>query len=166
MMNLGVAMNCRESKKHHAPSGSTIQPAPARNAHIEALPPLSRLPGLEPIRGALLTAADLADEAGIVWETPDGLPPQCRYVRELLDGFQHFRQRIGGYRGPGQRVGYAVLSKAAPSRRCGYFTRRVFWLASHDPYASGGAPCEAVDPLTVFSGVPGWLTRRARGEAA
>jgi len=126
-----------------------------------SLPPLSRLPGLEPVRDPLLTAADLADEAGIVWDTADGFPPCVLYVRESLDGFQHFRQRIGRYRGPGRRVGYAVLANGAAARRCGYFTHRVFWLAGHDPYEGGGAPCEGVDPLTVFAGIPGWLTRRA-----
>jgi hypothetical protein len=131
---------------------------------------LRSLPSFTPIRGPHLRAADLADEVRIVWETPDGLPPQCRYVREWLDGFQHFRQRIGRWRGMGRRVGYAVLGPRSDRNRRsgyrGYVSRRMFWIADHDPYTGGGAPCEAIDPRTARPGIPGWLTARAWGEAA
>lgn len=100
-------------------------------------------------------------------------PAQYRWVREIVS-LRGTRSRptttVGNC---GARViGYATLTPKAPSKfGRGTFERRVFYLSKNDfmpgnAYLRGGAPCEAVDPLTVAPGVPGCLTKRKAGKAA
>ena len=103
----------------------------------------------------------LAWEARIVWLRPVETLP--RYVREIVHQIPR-RVGISRRRHPGI-VGYSELRPEAPADFPGVFSRRVFWLADHDPYEGGGAPCEAVDPLTVAPGVAGKNTDRAFGRA-
>ena len=103
--------------------------------------------------------SDLCHESRIVWLRP--LAELPRYVRQAV---YILARRVGINRStyPGA-VGYAELAASARSIHPGQFERRVFWLKSHDPYDGGGAPCEAVDPLTVSAGVAGVRTDRACG---
>lgn len=107
-------------------------------------------------------AADvLADESAIVW-IPGFEPGKHRYVREAIHS--HASRRRGPLRWSGRVVGWTELAPDAERTDLGFF-RRVFWLAEHDPYeAGGGAPCEAVDPMTVVPGRPGRLTEMAWGK--
>ena len=95
----------------------------------------------------------LLHELRIVWLVPPSELP--RYVRECEAILPH-RTKLSRRRqdeGPGVIVGYSELRPDTPSRgRWQGFSRRVFWLASHDPYPDGGSPCEAVDPRSVRAG--------------
>lgn len=106
------------------------------------------------------------DEEQIAWLVD---PMSLRYVRS--DVREIFSRRKGKPPAellpPGKLVGYSELRKDAPHNRVGpmNFTRRLFWVEDHDPYDGGGAPIEAVDPLTVAPGVWGWVTDRAWGRS-
>lgn len=91
-------------------------------------------------------------ETGIVWlESPENF----RYVREgtLFVCSRARRPRSGV---PTRLVAYSVLSPKAPSDHPGEFLRRVWWVASHDPYEGRGHPIEAVDPLRIRPGKPSY----------
>lgn len=91
-------------------------------------------------------AAVLADEERIIWiDHPEN---HC-YVRETVLSIPRRQQRPGSSRVPGRLVAYAVLQATAPGYGSGRFRRRVWWLASHDPYPGGGAPWEGVDPQSI-----------------
>lgn len=100
-------------------------------------------------------------ETNIVWVKPiDTLP---RYVREIVVAVPHRAGSISE-RWQSGIVGYAELKPDTPSDTPGMFSRRIFWLAPHDPYDGGGAPTEAVDPHTVAPGVAAKMTDRAWGK--
>jgi hypothetical protein len=115
--------------------------------------------------------ADLVFEERIIWlEDVDKLD----YVRSYLSTHEPRRRgrpcwRMG--RLVGRLVGWSDLRADAPNNGApGTFTRRVFWLKNYDRAAGGpvniyrtGAPCEAVDPRTIWRGVPGQMTDRACG---
>jgi hypothetical protein len=73
-----------------------------------------------------------------------------RYVRESSYCYptRARRPRFSG----GRLVAYAVLKPEAKSVMPGEFLRRVWWVADHDPYEDGGAPIEAVDPMSITAG--------------
>ncbi len=102
-----------------------------------------------------ITVDDLQYEESICWlEDISGL----RYVREIV--FIAARWRRKPLRcAAGRVVGYSVLRSDAPNNGLpGTFTRRIFWLATHDPY-DAVAPYEAVAPASVVPGrrgVPPW----------
>lgn len=105
-------------------------------------------------------------ESSIVWlENIENIP----YVREYL--LNNCSRRKGKIKyGDFKVVGYSELHSTAPNNgRPGYFSRRIFWLKSHDRFLqpngvySTGCPIEAVDPLTVSVGKAGLLTNRAWG---
>jgi hypothetical protein len=105
----------------------------------------------------------LRDEAEIVWLRD---PATMDYVRETLLISRRPLSRLRRY-GGGHIVGYAVLVPRR-KRRHDVVMQRIFWLKPYDRPNGGstfrtGAPCEAVDPLTVRPGVPGRLTERAWG---
>jgi hypothetical protein len=108
----------------------------------------------------------LVDEIEIVWlEDVDGLD----YVREAVYPLRTRSRRPSWHLHAGRVVGYATLRPGARRAWPGdFYERRVFWLNDHDRdrrpdgvYRTG-TPVEAVDPRTVFPGVPGRLTERAR----
>ncbi len=112
------------------------------------------------------TSEFLRHEARIVWlQDPTLLP--C--VREAMAMGSRRRGLITtGYQRDGRIVvGYAELKPDAESLGLGRFMRRVFYLMPRDcalaPNGTNrhGAPEEAVDPTTVFPGVPGRTTRAA-----
>lgn len=105
-----------------------------------------------------ITADQIENETDVTWLAPTCTLP--RYVRATL--VRCYRRR-GMVKHSGRVVGWANLSKRAKSDRDG-FQRRVFWLAAHDPYEGGGAPVEAIDPLTVSPGIVGELNARAAGK--
>jgi hypothetical protein len=91
-------------------------------------------------------AGDIQHEKDIVWV--DEKAKELPYLRENLHQC-HFRRRKPGnlHR---KIVAYAVLSENAPkTSRPYYFERRIWYLASHDPYNGGGGPIEAVDPTSI-----------------
>ncbi len=97
----------------------------------------------------------LTYEEAIVWlEDVSGQP----YIREEIWVIARWRRRPL-LRSAGRVVGYSMLRPDALSTGpAGTFTRRIFWLAAHDPYAAG-APYEAVAPASVVPGrrgVPPW----------
>jgi hypothetical protein len=94
---------------------------------------------------------ELAAEEAIVWV--DAHPENHRYIREDVLLVPSRQRRPSEHSAPGRMVAYAVLRPDARASSPGRFHRRVWWLASHDPYPGGrGAPCEGVDPLTVRAG--------------
>jgi len=101
-------------------------------------------------------------ESEIIWRIP---PKDIPYVRHLFKYcsnpdklIRHGNRRIAGY---------AILR---PGLTCemGYL-RRVFYLCPEDRYFEPegtykrGVPMEAIDPLTVATGVLGSVTDRASG---
>jgi hypothetical protein len=89
-------------------------------------------------------------EEQIVWlDTPERYP----YLREttITAPFRTRGPRDG--RCPGKMIAYATLKADAPSEWPSSFTRRVWYVAPHDPYNDGGVPMEAVDPRSIQ---PGW----------
>jgi len=106
----------------------------------------------------------LEHDARIEWEEPiEGVD----YVRESVVT-AGTRTRGVPYGGQGERVGYAVLKDDAPSRRPGWFDRRVFFLKEHDRGRGGDTyettcPADGVDPRTVEPGKAGEQTDRALG---
>lgn len=118
----------------------------------------------------LSASETLTYEIAIEWEA--GIRP-LEYVREASVPTSTWRDPVPAPRGAARRVGYAVHT---PPRSAGgtlpelVGERRVFYLMPHDRamapddvYAAG-APVEAVDPRTVFPGVAGVMTDRARGQ--
>lgn len=100
---------------------------------------------------------ELRHEERIVW-LPGFDPRKWRYVREAV--YPYADRRRGRLKWNGREVGWSELRSDAPRiRSC--FWRRVFWLASHDPYEGRGGPIEAVDPLTVAPGKLGERNERA-----
>lgn len=109
-------------------------------------------------------------ESQIVWLCD---PAQYRWVRAITSLCDARKRPVKSVGNCGARViGYAILRPDAPSKYGrGTFERRVFYLSKNDfmpgsAYLKGGAPCEAVDPLTVAPGTLGRLTKRKAGEAA
>ena len=106
--------------------------------------------------------ADLQHEARIVWlESIERLD----YVRESM--LLHTKRK-GRVRWPvGRLIGYSEIDAEYRNfDRC--YRRRVFWLKKYDRDSGDStylksAPTEAVDPRTVFPGIPGALTTRAWG---
>lgn len=106
-----------------------------------------------------------SNEIEIVWEEDF---TKFDYVREIVID-AGTRQKPVKWGGEGRRVGYAVLSKEAPSNFARMFKRRMFFLKDYDrdrepegTYKTG-APCEAVDPRTVAPNKWGELTDLAWG---
>ncbi|MFE3629432.1 DUF6009 family protein [Streptomyces goshikiensis] len=117
---------------------------------------------------SLLTDADVAGEATIVWlEDIETLP----YVRQAVHTTPY---RVGKppFDGLGRLVGYAELSSVVQrDPETSLFHRRVFYLVPHDrdtqpggDYQTG-SPGEAVDPLTVEARRTGEKTSRSQGRA-
>jgi hypothetical protein len=113
-----------------------------------------------------ITPERLQHEVGIIWvEDITALD----YVREDLWTWCASRQQRPPWDGhDGRMIGYGVLAADAPHNGYpGQFSRRVFWLNTHDRDSGRmyltGAPMEAVDPRTVAPGVPGVLTDHALG---
>lgn len=101
---------------------------------------------------------NLQYEEEIVWLED---PERFTFVR-VLRTTAPYRQR--GIRWSslgiaGELVGYATLTKGAPSRQSGYFERRLFYIHPEErpehPSYVGGLPHKAVDPRTVRPGIPG-----------
>lgn len=110
----------------------------------------------------------LGKEESITWLED---PTQHRYLRET-NALCSFKQKWSrrNFNPSGRIVGYAVLRKQARYNvRRGFFERRVWWLAPHDPYKEGGAPCEAVVPSSIEPGMPsvdGWEEPQTAHEPA
>ena len=88
-------------------------------------------------------------ETGIVWlESPETFS----YVRESAYLLPSRSRQPGQHRVPYRMVAYATLSADAKSDLPSMFLRRVWWVATHDPYKGGGCPAEAVDPCRICPG--------------
>ena len=89
-------------------------------------------------------------EQNIVWveETARSLP----YVREGIMALPYRMRPPSPRRTSRHIVAYATLQSGTRSVAPGRFLRRIWWLASHDPYSGGGGPIEAVNPLSIAPG--------------
>jgi len=110
----------------------------------------------------------ISQELSIHWDEPI---ENLDYVRQSM-AYSGTRSRPVTWRGPGRRVGYAVLQPDADNvgRHRGSFDRRVFWLKDYDRDSDPngvyqtGVPSEGIDPLTVAPGIWGEKTPRASGK--
>ena len=109
----------------------------------------------------------IKDEEKIVWL--DDIE-QFDYVRESIV-YSPTRVKKPYWPKEFTVVGYSVLNQDAERFDVlEGFQRRLYWLKDRDRQSGGGTyktgcPCEAVDPRTVMSGIPGQMTQRARGES-
>jgi hypothetical protein len=111
----------------------------------------------------------LRDEADIIWLEPID---RLDYVREVIyDGYPSRWRKPRWSCHDGRLVGFATLVKhpqysGGPRCHRAHYSRRVFWVASHDRDSqpdgvySRTTPCEAVDPRTVAPQVAGRMTER------
>ncbi|GAA3487719.1 MULTISPECIES: DUF6009 family protein [Streptomyces] len=117
---------------------------------------------------SLLTDADVAGEARIVWLEDIST---LEYVRQAVHGTPY---RIGKppFDGLGRLVGYAELGpRVERDPETSLFHRRVFYLVPHDRDSAPdgdyktGSPGEAVDPQTVDICRAGEKTKRSQARA-
>lgn len=106
-----------------------------------------------------LTAEYLASETDIIWL--EDIAP-LRFVRVYVWRDMPPRRRIpANYFGNSNSriVGYALCDEPRDSRR----SRRVFISRDSDATYPIGCPVEGYDPRTIFPGIVGEETPRARG---
>lgn len=88
------------------------------------------------------------DEEDVVWLKD---PSEYPYLRQT-EVMSRWRRRRPQFT-QGQLVAYATLKPTAEGYD-GYFDRRVWYFAHHDPYKLG-APSEAVIPSSIRAGARG-----------
>jgi hypothetical protein len=101
-------------------------------------------------------------ESEIIWKIP---PKDMEYVRHQFRLYNFYDGIIKC--GNRKLAGYAVLRHGLEAQMG--FLRRVFYLCPEDRYFNPegtykhGVPPEAIDPLTVSTGILGTVTDRALG---